>query len=105
MKTECYLIDGMTCAACSGAVERVTRKMPGVEQSNVNLTTNRMVITYDETQIEPDMIIQKVDRAGFKAALLDPDAEKKEQERELERQRIQLKRAKTRLITAICLAL
>ena len=66
MKTECYLIDGMTCAACSGAVERVTRKMQGVEQSNVNLTTNRMVITYDETQVDPDMIVQKVDKADFK---------------------------------------
>lgn len=104
MKTECYLIDGMTCAACSGAVERVTRKMQGVEQSNVNLTTNRMVITYDENQVDPDMIVQKVDKAGFKAALLDPDAEKKEQEKELERQRVQLKKTKTQVITAICFA-
>lgn len=105
MKTECYLIDGMSCAACSGAVERVTRKMEGVEQSNVNLTTNRMVITYDEAQVTPDMIMQKVDRAGFKASLLDPDAEKKEQEREIEKQRIQLKKAKRQVITAICFAL
>ena len=105
MKTECYLIDGMSCAACSGAVERVTRKMEGVDQSNVNLTTNRMVITYDEDQVTPDMIMQKVDKAGFKATLLDPDAEKKEQEREMEKQRIQLKTAKKRVITAICFAL
>ena len=104
MKTECYLIDGMTCAACSGAVERVTRKMEGVEQSNVNLTTNRMVITYDEDQVTPDMIVQKVDRAGFKASLLDPDAEKKEQEREIEKQRIQLKKTRRQVITAICKA-
>ncbi|MFR1832625.1 MAG: heavy metal translocating P-type ATPase [Lachnospiraceae bacterium] len=104
MKTECYLIDGMSCAACSGAVERVTRKMEGVDQSNVNLTTNRMVITYDEEQVTPDMIMQKVDKAGFKATLLDPDAEKKEQEREMEKQRIQLKNEKKRVITAICFA-
>ncbi len=104
MKTECYLIDGMSCAACSGAVERVTRKMEGVDQSNVNLTTNRMVITYDEDQVTPDMIMQKVDKAGFKATLLDPDAEKKEQEREMEKQRIQLKNEKKRVITAICFA-
>ena len=27
MKQECYDITGMTCASCSAAVERVTRKM------------------------------------------------------------------------------
>ena len=39
MKTEVYNIEGMSCAACSSAVERVTRKIEGVENSSVNLTT------------------------------------------------------------------
>ena len=56
MTTQQYHIDGMSCAACSSAVERVTRKLNGVESSNVNLTTNRMVITYDESQVTPEMI-------------------------------------------------
>ena len=33
MKTEVYDIEGMSCAACSSAVERVTRKLEGVESS------------------------------------------------------------------------
>ena len=37
MKTECYLIDGMSCAACSGAVERVTRKMEGVDSRAMSI--------------------------------------------------------------------
>ena len=41
MTTELYNIDGMSCAACSSAVERVTRKLPGVQSSDVNLTTAR----------------------------------------------------------------
>ena len=47
MKCETYLIEGMHCAACSAAVERVTRKLDGVQRSDVNLTTNRMTIEYD----------------------------------------------------------
>ena len=47
MRTEVYDIEGMSCAACSSAVERVTRKLEGVESSDVNLTTNKMTITYD----------------------------------------------------------
>lgn len=67
MITEKYNIRGMTCAACSSAVERVTRKMDGVSESNVNLTTAILTITYDETKIGPEQIIRKIDRAGFGA--------------------------------------
>ena len=67
MKTEIYNIDGMSCAACSSAVERVTRRLEGVQESNVNLTTAKMTITYDEAMVTQEMIEEKVDKAGFKA--------------------------------------
>ncbi len=67
MKQEIYIIEGMHCAACSAAVERVTRKLPGVARSDVNLTTNKMTIEYDETQVSPDEIRGRVEKAGFKA--------------------------------------
>ena len=65
MKTESYLIGGMHCAACSASVERVTRAIKGVAESNVNLTTEKMTITYDETLVTPEMIIKEVEGAGF----------------------------------------
>ena len=69
MITQKYTITGMTCAACSSAVERVTRKMDGVAESNVNLTTALLTITYDEEKVTPELIIKKIDRAGFGAEL------------------------------------
>ena len=69
MITQKYMIKGMTCAACSSAVERVTRKIDGVAESNVNLTTGLMTITYDENKLTSELIIKKVDRAGFSAEL------------------------------------
>ncbi len=65
MVEEIYLIEGMTCAACSSSVERVTRKLDGVERSDVNLTTNRMTIYYDQAKVTPEMIMAKVTKAGF----------------------------------------
>ncbi len=65
MKQEVYLVDGMTCASCSSAVERVTRKLPGVQDSQVNLVMGTMDITYDETQVTPELIMQKIDKAGY----------------------------------------
>ncbi len=65
MIEEIYIIEGMSCAACSAAVERVTRKLEGVERSDVNLTTNRMTIYYDEGKVTPELIMSKVEKAGF----------------------------------------
>lgn len=106
MITEQYHIDGMSCAACSSAVERVTRKLNGVESSNVNLTTNRMVITYDETLVTQEMICEKVSRAGFQASLiLEEEQNKEKEEQEWREQEEQLHQVKRRVVTAICFAL
>lgn len=105
MKTEVYNIEGMACAACSSAVERVTRKLDGVQSSDVNLTTNKMVITYDESKVTEQMIVEKVDKAGFKASLVVESADKKKQEEEVfEKQEEALHVAKRRVVIALCLA-
>ncbi len=69
MIEERYDIGGMHCSACSSAVERVTRKLPGVERSEVNLPMNRLTIVYDESQTNQDVIVKKVEKAGFSAVL------------------------------------
>ncbi len=103
MLTQKYNITGMTCAACSSAVERVTRKMDGVKESFVNLTTGILTITYDEAKVSPEMVIAKVQRAGFGAELL-VEKDKKEKAKEKETQEEQHKRTKRQVITNLILA-
>ena len=104
MITEKYNITGMTCAACSSAVERVTRKMAGVEESNVNLTTGILLITYDEKQLTPADIIAKVDRAGFGAELF---VEKNKEEKAEAQEYLdeEVKKTKRRLVSNIILTI
>lgn len=64
MREERYDISGMHCAACSASVEKVTRRLPGVERSDVNLTTGVMTICYDESQVTPEQIVAKVEKGG-----------------------------------------
>lgn len=68
MKTEIYQITGMTCAACSRAVERAVGKQPGVTEAAVNLATEKLTVTYDEGQLTPEALIQAVEKAGYGAA-------------------------------------
>ena len=94
----------MTCAACSSAVERVTRKMAGVEESNVNLTTGVLLITYDETKLTSADIIAKVERAGFGAELF-VEKNKEEQAEAKEHLDEEVKKTKKRLISNIILTI
>ena len=60
-----FNIEGMSCAACSAAVERVTRRLDGVQQSDVNLATNTMHINFDDKFVSEQKIIETVNKAGF----------------------------------------
>ncbi len=62
-----FQIEGMTCAACSGAVERVTRKLAGVEISNVNLATEKLNITFDADVVTVKAIKAAIEKAGYQA--------------------------------------
>ena len=64
-----YRVTGMTCAACSARVEKVTSKLPGVNLSQVNLLAGTMKIDYDESALTPDQIVQAVKDAGYGAYL------------------------------------
>lgn len=104
MKTQKFKITGMTCAACSSAVERVTRKMEGVTESNVNLTTALLTITYDENIVTSDMVIKKVERAGFGAEAF-AEKSKKEKKQDEEHSEELVKKTKHRLMVNIALSL
>ncbi|MDO5441008.1 MAG: HAD-IC family P-type ATPase [Bacillota bacterium] len=65
MKTENFRVSGMSCAACSANVERLCRSLEGVAEANVNLTTERLTITYDETLLSKDFLFSKVKSIGY----------------------------------------
>lgn len=77
-------IEGMTCAACAKAVERVTRKLDGVVESNVNLATEKLTISYEADKLRLSEIKKAIEKAGYKAVeevvSVDTDKEKKEKE-------------------------
>lgn len=104
MVKEQYDITGMSCAACSSAVERVTQKLEGVAESSVNLTTALLTITYDENLLTPEDIIRKVDRAGFGASL-HIEHTKEEEKQEAEYLDQEVRKTRKRLMANIVAAI
>ena len=66
LKTYTFKIEGMTCSACANRVERVTKKLDGVENSSVNFATENLTVNIDEDIIDYAKIKEVVDKAGYK---------------------------------------
>jgi Cu+-exporting ATPase len=60
-------IEGMTCATCAGRVEKALRALPGVEAS-VNLSAERAEVRYDPVRVDPRVLFEAVERAGYAVA-------------------------------------
>lgn len=67
---EKYLIGGMSCATCSARIDKSVRSLKGIKEVNVNLLTNTMVVSYDETILSSEEIINSVIKAGYDASLM-----------------------------------
>lgn len=66
IKTYTLKVEGMTCSACANRVEKVTKKLEGVESSNVNFATEKLTICVDEDITNYTQIKNTVEKAGYK---------------------------------------
>ena len=62
-----FEITGMTCAACSARVEKVTKAVPGVVDAQVNLMAGKMTVEA-ENDVK-DAVIHAVVNAGYGASV------------------------------------
>ncbi|WP_422487271.1 cation transporter [Gudongella sp. DL1XJH-153] len=56
---------GMTCAACSARIEKSLSKVEGVAQANVNLSTNKATVRYDEEKVHKNDIVNTIKKTGY----------------------------------------
>ena len=71
-----FTVKGMSCSACSAAVERTVKALDGVEKADVNLMAGILVCEYNSDQTNEKAIIEAVTRAGYSASLFDKNASK-----------------------------
>lgn len=65
-----FRVTGMTCSACSAHVEKSVNKLESVSTASVNLLTETMQVSYDESKISDKEIIDAVVKAGYGAEVL-----------------------------------
>ena len=62
-----FQVTGMTCAACSARVEKVTAAVPGVEKAEVNLLAGTMQV--EAAEDVSAAVIAAVTKAGYGASV------------------------------------
>lgn len=84
-------VRGMTCASCTGRVERALQQVSGVTQVQVNLATEQAFISSADP-LDPQALIQVVERAGYEAQLAQGPSDTVEREERREEEALQLRR-------------
>ncbi len=68
--TTTIAIDGMTCGACTSAIENGFSGLDGILRFNISLLAERAVITHDPAKVSSDKILEIIEDRGFDAKVL-----------------------------------
>lgn len=68
--TTTVAVEGMTCGACTSAIESGFKDVEGVYQFNISLLANRAVLVHDPSKLTEDQIVEIIEDRGFDAKVL-----------------------------------
>ncbi len=74
MKTLILRLQGMSCAACAGNIERAIAVVPGVANVVVNFAVEQATIHYDPRKTDSALLQQVVSAAGYRATPLEDES-------------------------------
>jgi Cu+-exporting ATPase len=61
-------VTGMSCASCAINIERALKKVPGVQQANVNFASEQASVSFDPETVQVERVIEKIKDAGYGVA-------------------------------------
>ncbi|PSN66601.1 heavy metal translocatin [Corynespora cassiicola Philippines] len=64
-------VEGMTCGACTSAIEGAFKDVAGIKSFSISLLSERAVIEHDPSIIPPEKLAETIEDVGFDAAVLD----------------------------------
>jgi Cu2+-exporting ATPase len=73
-------VEGITCAACMGEIERGLGRLPGIRKARVNLTNQRLAVDWLKDETGADDIVAALSRLGYTAHPFDPASQKERQD-------------------------
>ncbi len=104
LQTRTLKVDGMHCASCVNTVEDWLMRLDGVQEANVNLSTETVGVVYTGN-LTLDDFAQAVENAGYKLLREDSDAAQSNAEMEQTRKKDNLDKARSKMWLAWALTI
>jgi Cu+-exporting ATPase len=79
LNTTTVAVEGMTCGACTSAVEGGFKNLEGLLHFNISLLAERAVIVHDPKKLTTDRILEIIDERGFDGKILSSQRNSAEQ--------------------------
>lgn len=74
LSTTTLAVEGMTCGACTSAIEGGFKNVPGIKSMSISLLSERAVVEHDSGIITPEAIAEIIEDRGFGAEVLETRA-------------------------------
>jgi Cu+-exporting ATPase len=68
--TTTIAVEGMTCGACTSAIESGFKDVDGLYQFNISLLANRAVVVHDSSKLTESQIVEIIEDRGFDAEVV-----------------------------------
>jgi heavy metal translocating P-type ATPase len=78
-----FTVDGMWCAGCADAAQRILARHPGIKEAEVSFVAERGRLVYDPRLVDLDHVLRSLDSMGYRARVLgDPSERQAERQQE-----------------------
>ena len=67
-----FAVEGVACAGCISRIEKAVANLPGVQEARLNFTTRRLSIAGASDGLDPAIVIDALERLGYRAYPFDP---------------------------------
>lgn len=58
-------VTGMTCASCANRVGKALKKVPGIEEANVNFATEKAMVTFSNGDVPLQDVVEAIRGSGY----------------------------------------
>jgi len=65
MHTQTYKVKGMHCASCSSVIEKIFKKVTGVQSAEVNYGTEKAKVSFDPSKTNPHDLSKHIEPLGY----------------------------------------
>ncbi len=68
-KTVTFAVKGWTCGSCAAATRIALKKLDGVEDVKTDVEKAEAVVTYDDSKVAPERMVQAIAKLGYRATV------------------------------------